>query len=310
MRLLISFSLLLIVAVGCVSQNSKSTEPQGEGTRRLELPRASLRDITSREELEDYIARYWDNFDFADAESIAEYDLTELYSNFAQYVLIIPQEQADSLLRSLIHRAEQSREALDLFADMAHEVLYDPNSPARNDEYYIPVLETLIESELLDEYDKIIPQTELHIALQNRIGHPANDFTLTLADGSHRDLYDIKADFTILLFNNPGCEMCREIIDGIAQSELVNYLRTVLKIEIVALYPDEDITAWRDYLSTMPQGWICGYDKELRLTSERLYDLKAIPALYLLDCDKRVIIKDGASVAQLEQALYTLTQPR
>ena len=302
---------LLLVALcllwGCVSQ----PQPADDDTttpRSFELPRASLKDITSREEFEDYIARYWDNFDFKDGARIAEYDQTEVYSAFAQYVLIIPEVKADSLLRSLIRRAEQSREALDFFADMAHEVLYDPNSPTRNDEYYIPVLETLIESELLDEYDKIIPQTELHMALQNRIGRPANDFTLTLSNGTHHTLYDIKADYTILLFNNPGCEMCREIIDGIAESELINYLRTVLKIEIVALYPDEDITAWRDYLPTMPKGWICAYDKELCLTSERLYDLKAIPALYLLDKEKRVIIKDGASVAQLEQALYTLTQ--
>ena len=92
--------------------------------------------------------------------------------------------------------------------------------------------------------------------------------------------------------------------DGIynALVEIFSHYHAVLD------YPDEDIEAWRNYLHTMPRGWICGYDKELRLTSERLYDLKAIPSLYLLDSTKRVIIKDGSSVAQLEQALYNLTQ--
>lgn len=301
---------LLLVALcllwGCVSQ----PQPADDDTttpRRFELPRASLKDIKSREELDHYIAHFWDDFDFKDGSRIGEYDATEVYSAFAQYLFIIPQESADSLLRSLITRAEASREALDFFADMAHEVLYDPNSPMRNDEYYIPILETLLESELLDEYDKIIPQSELHMALQNRIGHPANDFTLTLSNGTHLDLYDIEADYTILLFNNPGCEMCREIIDGITASELISTLSQRLDIAIVALYPDEDIDAWRDYLPSMPKDWICAYDKELRLTSERLYDLKAIPALYLLDAEKRVIIKDGASVPQLEETLYNLT---
>jgi hypothetical protein len=31
--------------------------------------------------------------------------------------------------------------------------------------------------------------------------------------------------------------------------------------------------------------------------------LQAIPSLYLLDSDKRVIIKDGTSVAQIENAI-------
>jgi hypothetical protein len=101
--------------------------------------------------------------------------------------------------------------------------------------------------------------------------------------------------------------MCREIIDGITASELILALSQRLDIAIVALYPDEDIDAWRNYLPSMPKDWICAYDKELRLTSERLYDLKAIPALYLLDAQKRVIIKDGASVPQLEETLYNLT---
>lgn len=304
--------LLLLLLTSCVGANTSNDVSDDSSdtlaTRRFELPRTSLQDIKTREELDHYIAHYWDSFDFAAGESVEEYNINDIYSAFAQYVLIIPRNDADSLLRALIRRTEQSREVLDLFAEVAHDVLYDPNAPTRNDEYYIPVLETLIDSKLLDQYDKIVPENELHIVLQNRIGHIANDFDYTLADGHHHTLHTLRADYTILLFNNPGCEMCRDIIDGIDTSEVINTLAKSHDIKIVALYPDEDITAWRAYLPTMPQGWICGYDKELRLTSERLYDLKAIPSLYLLDRDKRVIIKDGASVRQLEEALLYHTQ--
>ena len=41
-------------------------------------------------------------------------------------------------------------------------------------------------------------------------------------------------------------------------------------------------------------------DKELRLTNDKLYDLKAIPSLYLLDREKHVLIKDGTNVEHLE----------
>jgi hypothetical protein len=44
----------------------------------------------------------------------------------------------------------------------------------------------------------------------------------------------------------------------------------------------------------------------MTITAERSYNLQAIPALYLLDSEKRVIIKDGTSVAQIENAIAYL----
>ena len=37
-----------------------------------------------------------------------------------------------------------------------------------------------------------------------------------------------------------------------------------------------------------------------QLREKELYDLKAIPALYLLDRDKRVLVKDGTDSGQIE----------
>lgn len=309
-------ALLLLLLVGCGGQSTKSTEdtalstelePCAEGTRRFKRPAERLTDLKTPEQLEEYIAHYWDDFDFECGERVSEYDEVDTYSAFAAYVMIIPREQADSLLRNLIHRAEHSREVLDFFAEMAHEVLNDPNSPTRNDEYYIPILETLLESDLLDEFDKIVPQRDLKMARQNGIGTIANDLKYTLLSGATHTLHSLKADFTILLFNNPGCEMCATIIDEISHSEVISALSNELKITTLAVYPDEDLEAWRNYLPNMPQGWICAYDRGMMITQQESYDLKAIPSLYLLDRDKRVLIKDGASVEQLEQVLLYAT---
>jgi thiol-disulfide isomerase/thioredoxin len=217
--------------------------------------------------------------------------------------MTIPAPKADSLLRTLIHRAEASRPVLDFFAEMTGEILYDPNSPLRNDEYYIPILEELAKSPLYDEYDKMIPQHTLKIVKQNRVRSVANDFRYTLADGTQHSLHSIKADYTILLFNNPGCETCREVIDQIEHSEKLKELSAKHSIVTLAIYPDEDIEAWHDYLPSMPQGWICGYDQGMVLTNDKLYDLKAIPSLYLLDRAKHVLVKDGMSIEQVEQII-------
>ena len=43
----------------------------------------------------------------------------------------------------------------------------------------------------------------------------------------------------------------------------------------------------------MPEGWTVGTDREAVKTGA-LYDLKAMPSLYLLDGSKTVLLKDAA----------------
>ena len=301
----IFYLALVALMVACGSQPStpNNEEEATEATLSFKLPYDDLTKIESLKQYEHYVAHFWDDFRFDIGDNIDRYSAEEVYSAFAKYVVTIPAPKADSLLRTLIHRAEASRPVLDFFAEMTGEILYDPNSPLRNDEYYIPILEELAKSPLYDEYDRQIPQHTLHIVKQNRLGEVANYFRYTLANGTQHTLHALNADYTILLFNNPGCEMCKEVIQEIEHSKRLSDLSSKHRIATLAIYPDEDIEAWRQYLSQMPKGWTCGYDKEQTLTSERLYDLKAIPSLYLLDRNKHVLVKDGVSIADIENII-------
>jgi len=69
---------------------------------------------------------------------------------------------------------------------------------------------------------------------------------------------------------------------------------------VLAVYPDADLSAWLK--APFPPGWISGYDAGKVITGNQLYDLKAMPTLYLLDKEKRVILKD-APIAAIEDWL-------
>ena len=56
----------------------------------------------------------------------------------------------------------------------------------------------------------------------------------------------------------------------------------------------------------MPKDWINSYDKSVSLKNDEIYDLKAIPTLYLLNKEKKVLLKD-ATVAQIDQYLQDAT---
>lgn len=313
MKHLLAFLLLAIIVVACGTQQRSSVEETSEevtsykpGTRTL---RRSVEDITTlstRAEYEDMIARYWDDFDFECGERIVEYDTIDIIYAMSDYVALIPRDKADTLLTSLMRRASTSRPVLDFFSMITETVLHDPNSPMRNDEYYIPILEVLVESPLLNEYERLIPAYDLDMISKNRIGTTATDFSYTLSDGRTGTLHDIKATYTILMFINPDCPMCAEICDKIVASPLINELSEMGHIKTLTVYPDADLEAWRNHLAHMPRKWINAYDKGMVITEERLYNLNAIPSLYLLDKDKRVIIKDGVSVEQIEDVIAIL----
>lgn len=253
---------------------------------------------------------YWDKFDFADSLATTKADTTEMLHAYATFVANFVDPLDAEPIRQLMRKASISKPMFDYFAMLSEQVLYDPNSPLRNDELYIAVLEAQIASPHYDKYERMAPEYTLRIASQNRINHKANNFDYTLASGRSQSLYDIKRDFTIIYINNPGCAMCRDITAALKNSPLITQLIAAKQLAILAIYPDENLEEWHNHAADFPKSWINGYDKGCRIERESLYDLKAIPALYLLDKHKRVLIKDSTSVAHIEALLQSLTAPR
>ena len=97
--------------------------------------------------------------------------------------------------------------------------------------------------------------------------------------------------------------MCRDVKEQILSSPMLQELIERRELQVLVLYPDADLEAWREHLLDYPASWINAYDAQQRIGKERLYDLKAIPALYLLDSEKRVLAKDCTDVAYIEQLL-------
>lgn len=302
-------ALWLAACGGSAGKKSEPTaatqEPEPIGVRIMPRVVVPAAESVTTERYRAYLSEhYWDNFDFGIGEGVVAYDTVEMCRALAEYVeTCVDKNNADTLMTRLMRRASASRPVLDYFATLAEIVLHDPNSPHRNDEYYIPVLRALVSSPLYDEYDRIAPEYDLYMALQNRPGHKANDFTYTVASERSAHMHDIEADYLLIFINNPDCPMCRQITEEITASPLLNELTERGTLRILAIYTENDLDAWRDHAASMPSAWINAYDKRQTISAQRLYDLKAIPAMYLLDRDKRVMIKDGTSVEQIEYAI-------
>lgn len=301
-RILLAFLAALVLA-GCHRRNRPAPAADASAPRVFlpALPPAALPPAERGEWLRWH---YWDRFDFADTLFLREIDTVRMVEAYARYVALLMADPADGApVDSLMRRASSSRPMLDYFAWLGAEVLHDPNSPLRNDEFYIPVLRAVLASPYLDEYERIGPAYELQTALQNRIGERANDIRYTLASGRTGTLYGIRAEYVLIFINNPDCPMCRDIREAIASSPMLAEMIERGRLAVLSIYPDEDLTAWRAYRDRIPSAWINGYDAGCVIRSTNSYDLSAIPALYLLDSDKRVLVKDSTDVGQIEEEI-------
>jgi len=299
--------VLILAAVGlaaCGGRAPRRPAATTAETPAVFLPAIAPAALAPEERVEWLRWHYWDNFDFADTTFLARADTLQLFEAYARYVQLLFSVPTDGApMDSLMRRAAVSRPMLDYFAMLADQVLGDPNSPLRNDEFYIPVLRALLSSPWYDEYERLAPEYRLSLASQNRIGEQANDFRYTLASGATGTLYGLRAEYVLLFINNPGCPMCREIREAISASPMLTELIEHGRLRVLALYPDENLDEWRAYREQIPASWINAYDDGCVLREKGLYDLSAIPSLYLLDAQKRVLVKDATDVALVEEVI-------
>ena len=309
-------AILFLVTIFCVTacrqRVAKENTPseatataQNEVTRiRKFIPALPPSTLNPEEHRAYMVEHYWDKFDFSDTLFIAEVDTSHMATAFAIYATgYVPDSLAHSAMSRLMQKASASRKMFDYFMTLSEMVLHDPNSPLRDDERYIPVLEAAVASPLYDEYERMPYEYDLKVAMQNRVGYKANDFVYTLSSERSARMYNVKAEYLLIFISNPGCPMCRDIREQLMASPLLNELSERGKFKVLVIYPDKDLEAWREHLGDYPLSWINAYDKGGVITEQNLYDLKAIPALYLLNKDKVVMAKDCTDVEYIEHLI-------
>ena len=221
---------------------------------------------------------------------------------FSSYMVLLQTQDAGSgrnIVGELFRKVEAAMEedpasnVHEVFADMMEHYLYDPNSPYRNEDLYLPYVTALARSPFTDP--ALVPALEFdaRMCALNAVGTPAADFRFAEASGRTRRLYDIRADYTLLVFSNPGCHACGDFLADMARAGYCRRLIDSGTLAVVNVYIDEDLGHWRSHLDDFPREWINGYDPDMVLRRDLLYNVRGIPSLYLLDKDKRVILKDA-----------------
>lgn len=302
------FVFVAFIAIySCSSSKKAQVDVTGDDSLKLEqtivpdtfvLPNIPAEITNSDARAEYLVMNYWNRFDFSDEELTQRPEITE--QAFVDYVNIlsyVPFDKAKESLNYTLKKAEANNAMYSYFGTLFDKYFYGANSPFRNEEFYIPVLQELVKSNSISGADKSKYQFQLEMTLKNRVGQTANDFSFTLSSGQSQKLHSIKSEYLILMFSNPGCSTCASVTNALTKSTALNQAfsmnsPTRTMVTVLTVYPDADIDEWLLHLPQMPTNWVHSYDKGMAITKEKLYDIKAIPTLYLLDKDKKVVLKD------------------
>ena len=287
----IKFFLILCfgILVSCKT-TTKQVETADE-PKDFELPVVPPVIADTRESYVFIATDYWENFIFSDSTAYKQ-STEQIFVNFLN---ILPHLNLSEILQSMaimMQYAEVDSAGYIRLTNICEKYLYGVNSPYRSDELYIPVLQSIIKTKWIDEQHKAIPEYRLKMAQKNRIGNQAADFVYTLESGKSNKMSNIKTEFTLLFINNPDCHACTEYAERIQSSSVIQQMIAEKKLTVLAIYPDEDLTEWKKHQQKIPVNWINAYDSKLEIKKNEIYDLRAIPTLYLLDKNKNVLLKD------------------
>ncbi len=304
---------IFVAAVFCAALLSCGGKNTAEGSANpltRQFPTVSAPTLmTGEEEILEYVtAHFWDAFAdtsrawLTDSLHIAGVDRDAFEQNIGMYsslLSIVPLDRARAAVAgfcSSMELFEKQDTASKVFGEsmaLAKRYLFDPNSPARDEDIYGALAGRLAVSPYVPEELRPSYEYEARLCDLNRRGTSAADFSFVYADGRKGSLYGVKSSHVLLFFTNPGCPSCAEIIGRLQSSAKITGMVESGELAVVNIYIDDDLKAWRDYAGTYPSSWHTGYDGSHAIRDNLIYNVRAIPSLYVLDSDKKVVMKDA-----------------
>lgn len=242
------------------------------------------------ERMRETLLKYWQNYDFANTtnNNIAEGE--QRFSNFIMLLNYADSAIACTAIDNYLKQWYAKPELRNRYNALIKHYLENPQSPMRNDVIYAHFLNCQMRYIATDD-DKTRKQIEFKLKLitKNRQGSIATDFKYIDRTGKTSTLHSTESTLTLIIFNDPDCDNCKKIMPRLKSEPLFNKK----EVKVLMIYPDENTELWKSLSHSIPEGWTDAYSPNGEITNELIYHIPAMPALYLLDAEKRVILKDA-----------------
>ena len=269
-------------------------------TGRLKEPKNK---IDSTDSYNYYKSHYWDGVNFWDGRMAYTTIIEEKIDKYFEQ-LVIPQQDSvikelDRMLGPASISEEMTRFLLVKFVNRYLNQKY-----MWEDAVFVHLYEKYFSQKtypwLTDKGMKTITDRAYSL-MANIMGNPAADIELPDSSGVVKSLYQLDASFTIVVFWDPTCGHCKEVLPKVDSFYLAKWKAAGMKVFAIAKETDGTKKDWTNFINEQHlKEWTHVYyskaDDKARTESgipgySQLYDVLTFPTLYLLDKDKRIIAK-------------------
>ncbi len=244
-------------------------------------------------QFEFYRAHYFDNFDISDPAAMRSgliqtrldyflqkltYQYPDSQSVAMDYLLKKMGTDSEAFQYYLVHFLNESARSKRMGMDAVYVHLID--------NYYAKGFASWTEKEQLD---KLIAQAEA--ARPTLIGKIAPDLTFYKESGAPVSIHGIESPYTVLFFWDPECGHCKKSIPTVV--DFYNtYKPKGVEILSICTKTGQDISScWNTVKERGMDIWVNAADQYIRNRYKTIFDVKTTPQIFILDKDKKIIIK-------------------
>lgn len=219
----------------------------------------------------------------------------EEYQKELAHIIAMPRNESFSALNAYLNLncktdPKKYKKVLSIFEEMLSEPTWDYH----NEELFKILIEHASTASCLSDNEKMRAQLLLDVVHKNAPGLVANDIDYETIDSSQHHLSEITTPYTLIYFNDPECFSCSIVKERLDTCTTLKNMVCDSTLTVIGIYPYNNLEEWK--LEPMPEYIINGWDYEQKIEKEQTYDLMTMPLFYLLDRDKRVILKNEASL--------------
>ncbi len=270
----------------------------------------------SLENYYNYRQHYWDGVTFMDERIIRSPFFIPKFEKYYREILI---QQPDSIIKEMDYQlllARNSQEMYKFILNWATDEYINPKYMGL-DAVFVHLFEKYhskgLTSWLNDKQMETISR-RAYMVMSNLVGAKAADLEMLDTTGKPSSLYDLKADYSIVVFWDPNCGHCKEEIPRMDSFYTASWKKEGVKIyAVLSADSKEDVKpAWLKFIHEHKlDEWTNVYQTKAMEDADaaaqkpsyrQLYDVIMTPTIFLLDKEKQIIGKK-LNLKQIDELL-------
>ncbi len=248
-----------------------------------------------------YKSQYWDGISFMDDAVVRTPFFPAKLQRY--YREIMPQDP-DSIIQDADYKLLLARSSPEMYKYLLNWLTDEYINPKYmgQDAIFVHLFEKYHSKGLtpwLNAKQNEVITRRAYMLMANLVGEKAANLELLDTANAVKSLYNVKAEYTVVVFWDPNCGHCKEELPRIDSFYRQNW--QAKNVKLYAVMTEYDTLGWKAFINKNKlTDWIHVHHTLQMLKEEteaqkpsfkQLYDITQTPTLYLLDKEKRIVGK-------------------